>query len=139
MINNSALEEEQGASEPLTAMIDVIFTLIAFMMLMINTPLSTMEVTLPTTEANSQTVTVKKESLTLSIINQDDNWYVDDQPMNSETLVTTLKQHKLAHPDLQVIVNSDKQVPMERMVQLFTLLQSVPLDVTQLALKETGH
>lgn len=62
MINNSALEEEQGASEPLTAMIDVIFTLIAFMMLMINTPLSTMEVTLPTTEANSQTVTVKKRA-----------------------------------------------------------------------------
>lgn len=139
MINNSALEEEQSASEPLTAMIDVIFTLIAFMMLMINTPLSSMEVNLPSTDATAQTITVQKESLTLSIINQDDNWYVDDQPMNSETLVTTLKQRKLAHPDLQVIVNSDKQVPMERMVQLFTLLQSVPLDVTQLALKETRH
>ncbi|WPC75151.1 ExbD/TolR family protein [Vibrio porteresiae] len=139
MINNSALEEEQGASEPLTAMIDVIFTLIAFMMLMINTPLASMEVSLPSTDATAQTITVKKESVTLSIINQDDNWYIDQQPMNSETLVDTLKQRKLAHPDLQVIVNSDKQVPMERMVQLFTLLQSVPLDVTQLALKETGR
>lgn len=60
MINNSALEEEQGASEPLTAMIDVIFTLIAFMMLMINTPLASMEVSLPSTDATAQTITVKK-------------------------------------------------------------------------------
>ncbi|MBF9000930.1 MULTISPECIES: ExbD/TolR family protein [Vibrio] len=138
MIKNPALEEEQQASEPLTAMIDVIFTLIAFMMLMINAPLVGMDVKLPSTEQHAQSINVNPHTVTISVLKEKSVWFLDDAPLNSEQLKAKLTELKAAHPDTKVIVNSDNDVPMQRMVTLFTLMQSVPLDVTHIALKEAA-
>jgi len=135
------LEDEEVSSslqDAMTPMIDVIFVIIAFMMLMINVPLLTMEVELPKAIEKPMVANVQKNVVSIGVVDGDDAWLVNDARVFSiDSLKERLIEQKLMYPDqLSVVIHSDKQVPMERVVALFGALQELELNVSHLALQQ---
>jgi biopolymer transport protein ExbD len=135
------LEDEEVSSslqDAMTPMIDVIFVIIAFMMLMINVPLLTMEVELPKAVEKPMVANVQKNVVSIGVVDGDDAWLVNDARVFSiDSLKERLIEQKLMYPDqLSVVIHSDKQVPMERVVALFGALQELELNVSHLALQQ---
>ncbi|MDK9737229.1 biopolymer transporter ExbD [Vibrio sp. D404a] len=135
------LEDEEVSSslqDAMTPMIDVIFVIIAFMMLMINVPLLTMEVELPKAVEKPTVANVQKNVVSIGVVDGDDAWLVNDARVFSiDSLKERLIEQKLMYPDqLSVVIHSDKQVPMERVVALFGALQELELNVSHLALQQ---
>lgn len=138
MIEFEDEESETSLQDAMTPMIDVIFVLIAFMMLMINAPLLTMEVNLPKTVETPKTASLHQQVVTITVQADVKQWFINDQPATSndelKAMLAAKKQEYGA--ELSVVVHSDKQVEMERIVQLFATLQKLELNVTHLALKQ---
>ena len=138
MIEFEDEESETSLQDAMTPMIDVIFVLIAFMMLMINAPLLTMEVNLPKTVETPKTASLHQQVVTITVPADVKQWFINDEPATSndelKAMLAAKKQEYGA--ELSVVVDSDKQVEMERIVQLFATLQKLELNVTHLALKQ---
>ncbi len=133
-------EEENSSSlhDAMTPMIDVIFVLIAFMMLMINVPLLTMEVELPKVAETPRSTNVQKHVVTIGVLDIADEWLVNDSKVSSlEALKEQLQAEKMQYPEqLSVVIHSDRKVAMERVVALFSTLQALELNVSHLALQQ---
>ncbi|MFZ6042272.1 ExbD/TolR family protein [Vibrio natriegens] len=133
-------EEENSSSlhDAMTPMIDVIFVLIAFMMLMINVPLLTMEVELPKVAETPRSTNVQKHVVTIGVLDNADEWLVNDSKVSSlEALKEQLQAEKMQYPEqLSVVIHSDRKVAMERVVALFSTLQALELNVSHLALQQ---
>ena len=136
-------EEDQSLSfgDVMTPMIDVIFVLLAFMMLMINSPLLTMQVDLPKTTIEPVAKKLTKHIVTIGVLVDSKGWHVGGEALaDNEALLTRLAKLKAENNnELSVVINSDKNAPVERMIELFSLLQSVELNVTNIALKDSGR
>lgn len=134
------MEEENSSSlqDAMTPMIDVIFVLIAFMMLMINVPLLTMEVELPKVAETPQSSNVQKQVVTIGVLENADEWLVNESKVSSlEALKEQLQAEKMQYPEqLSVVIHSDRKVAMERVVALFSTLQALELNVSHLALQQ---
>lgn len=134
------MEEENSSSlqDAMTPMIDVIFVLIAFMMLMINVPLLTMEVELPKVAETPQSSNVQKHVVTIGVLENADEWLVNESKVSSlEELKEQLQAEKMQYPEqLSVVIHSDRKVAMERVVALFSTLQALELNVSHLALQQ---
>ncbi|WP_261884102.1 ExbD/TolR family protein [Vibrio pelagius] len=135
------LEDEEVSSslqDAMTPMIDVIFVIIAFMMLMINVPLLTMEVELPKAVEKPTVTNVQKNVVSIGVVDGDEAWLVNEKRVVSmEALKDELAKQKLLYPSqLSVVIHSDKKVPMERVVALFGALQELELNVSHLALQQ---
>ncbi|SJL83924.1 ExbD/TolR family protein [Vibrio palustris] len=142
MIDINELEDDEPTTnDGMTAMIDVIFVLIAFMMLMINVPMTSMKVDLPKASEQPAVHTVEHTVINIALLVDDDHWYLDGQPLaDRNTLIQQLRTKKDAQPTgLSVVVHSDRKVPMERIVRLFSAIKSVGLDVTHIALDRPGN
>lgn len=138
MIDLSEIEEASSLQDSMTPMIDVIFVLIAFMMLMINVPLITMEVDLPKASEKPTLAAVKKHVVNIALQQNTEQWLVNEQTIDSlAELKEYLKAEKQRHGEqLSVVIQSDRRVAMERVVKLFAALQAQQLNVTHLALQD---
>ncbi len=138
MIELDEQTQPNAFQDAMTPMIDVIFVLIAFMMLMINIPRLTMEVQLPKTSTTQVSSQVKKQVVTLALKPDDAKWYMDKQSYSSKpafvAALTALKQQY--GEEMSVVIHSDQSVPMQRAVELFSILQGLDLNVTHLALSQ---
>jgi biopolymer transport protein ExbD len=135
------LEDEEVSSslqDAMTPMIDVIFVIIAFMMLMINVPLLTMEVELPKAVEKPTVANVQKNVVSIGVVDGDEAWLVNEtRVLSMKALKDELTEQKLLYPNqLSVVIHSDKKVPMERVVALFGALQELELNVSHLALQQ---
>lgn len=135
-------DEGQGVAlqDIMTPMIDVIFVLIAFMMLMINVPLQVMEVDLPSANESTSLSAGNKHLAILAVKSEGPAWRLNDQEIDSnDSLYEQLEVLKIAHGEqLEVVVQSDREAPMERVVALFSILQKLDLEVANLALQRAG-
>lgn len=138
MIDLTEEENNSSLQDAMTPMIDVIFVLIAFMMLMINVPLLTMEVELPKVAETPQSSNVQKHVVTIGVLENADEWLVNESKVSSlEELKEQLQAEKMQYPEqLSVVIHSDRKVAMERVVALFSTLQALELNVSHLALQQ---
>lgn len=138
MIDLTEEENSSSLQDAMTPMIDVIFVLIAFMMLMINVPLLTMEVELPKVAETPQSSNVQKHVVTIGVLENADEWLVNESKVSSlEELKEQLQAEKMQYPEqLSVVIHSDRKVAMERVVALFSTLQALELNVSHLALQQ---
>lgn len=138
MIDLTEKENSSSFQDAMTPMIDVIFVLIAFMMLMINVPLLTMEVELPKVAETPQSSNVQKHVVTIGVLENADEWLVNESKVSSlEALKEQLQAEKMQYPEqLSVVIHSDRKVAMERVVALFSTLQALELNVSHLALQQ---
>ncbi|WP_028116658.1 ExbD/TolR family protein [Ferrimonas senticii] len=129
---------EAAAPDPMTPMIDVIFSLIAFMMLMINAPLLSMEVKLPEVEKQQSSGFVQQQFVTITILNDSDSYKFDDgEPIGISQLRQQL-QTAQAEGELMVMLETDQTTDVQRMMETLGLLNELKIDNVQVALNQAG-
>lgn len=131
--NEATVDEPyQGGMMP---MVDVIFTLIAFMMLIINAPLNSMDVDLPVTQQQGKQHS-PQQPITLKVISEKSLWRIDegtalDFESTRRALQKMLQERSAATTTLLAI---DKSAPAQRIVDTLELLQEAGVDDAQIML-----
>jgi len=128
-------------AETMTPMIDVILSLIAFMMLMINAPMLTMEVELPDIDQPQVESIAEEKSINLQILAENQKWRIDHE------LVKTEKQLKLqltslvidAKKPVATILTIDKKVPAQRMIETLDILNRLNIKNINIALDKKSN
>lgn len=120
---NVETDEDGLLKVDLTAMIDVIFTLIAFMMIIINVPVQMMEVDLPDTDQASASAV--SENVVLHVVSDEQSWQLDGDAATdrAETLSALAARMAALEDPLPILVTIDENAPVQRMVDTFALLQ----------------
>ncbi len=134
-LEDDLVSEESGS---MTSMIDVIFTLIAFMMLMINAPLLTMDMDLPDAKKTSIVKAVEKESVTLAVLQQENQWRLDDGSIvDSQTIKQQLSDLNQANDgQLHVLITTDRTTYVQRMVDTISILNELNIQDSQIAINQ---
>ncbi|WP_226663647.1 ExbD/TolR family protein [Microbulbifer aggregans] len=119
----------------LTPLLDIIFIVLVFLLLTANMRLTSLPMDLPASELATAAMPV--DPLTVSLLNGgDERWGIGDrgyqsQPEFERDLVATLR----AEPKRPVALASDRNVPVQRMLVLFALLQKEGIEVAEIALQ----
>ena len=123
-VNGIGIDTEDQVRVDMTAMIDVIFTVIAFMMIVINVPIHTLNVDVPESDA-AQSSDARTPAV-LHVLADDKLWRVDDgDPLDRASILEALRARQDAREDaLPVLVSIDEQAPVQRMVETFSMLQA---------------
>jgi len=120
----------------MTALLDVIFILLVFLLLTANTVPKVLQVDLPQ-KGKSQAVALElSDQISITLFSEDNrwglgneeyvNWLVFEIALNEK--IRTLKS---AQNEPQIIIAGDKQAPLEKVMQLFSWLQGNDLSVAQ--------
>ena len=134
MIRAPADKTENKTNDSMTPMIDVIFTLIAFMMLMINTPLLTMEISLPETKKEANITIVDIKNITVLILPTSDQWQLDRGEILDQAMLTdALSRLQKDNDKIQVLLTIDKDVPVQRMITTIAILNTLKITGSQVA------
>ncbi|QYK00732.1 ExbD/TolR family protein [Shewanella psychrotolerans] len=121
--------------DTMTPMIDVIFSLIAFMMLMINAPLLKMDFSLPQTSEKSQRSYANSEFVTLGISVTSNSYTLDGDALDSNGLESKLIELK-QKGELKLMLKTDSNTPVQRMVDTLALLNRLNISNAQIALSD---
>ena len=101
-------------------MTDVVFNLLIFFMLTSTLVHPTaLKLLLP----KGSTQTSAKPQTTVSITS-DQNYYIEQQPVNIDDLEAILKQKLGNNPDIYISLHADKSVPFESVVKVLNIAQS---------------
>ncbi len=134
MIRAPVDKDETKMSDAMTPMIDVIFSLIAFMMLMINAPLLTMEMSLPEAKKEAGLTVADSKNVTIVILHKDDQWQVGQgTTLNQNSLIDELSRLKQKNDKLQVLLTVEKDVPVQRMITTIAILNKLEITGSQVA------
>ena len=120
---------DDSASQPslladLTPLLDVIFIVLVFLMLSANVAPLALPVDLPTQGAELAEAVDETRTVTVSLTNDSAGWGLDGKPYdNWASLSADLISARSENPDLKVIIAGDRNVPMEKLVQLLSFLQ----------------
>ncbi|WP_165313537.1 ExbD/TolR family protein [Vibrio ziniensis] len=131
---------EGPTTDSMTPMIDVILSLIAFMMLMINAPLLTMDVDLPNVERSEYSAPSESKVLNLSILEQPNQWNIDGKKISSrDELEEALKEHVLSVETPPVtLLSIDEKSSAQRMIDTLDILNRLGIKDTQIALEKSS-
>lgn len=106
----------------LTPLLDIVFMLIVFLILTINTSLYSLEVNVPQDkDAVSQAVTDDK-SISVHLLEKEKGWKINESSYLSEKEFRK-DLAKIATAEYSVMIISDKDAPVEKLVSLLTFLE----------------
>lgn len=121
-MHNWSEPEKNKAHIELIPMIDVMmFLLVFFVLISLNViPVQGLKTQLPSVSSAQQLKPQKKAIITLEA---SDQLQLDGQPVVLDALVNTLKQQQQENQITTIIVNSDKEVAVERLVTVMDTLR----------------
>lgn len=131
---------EPISADTMTPMIDVILSLIAFMMLMINAPLLTMEMDLPDVEKSENTASSEKEMINLLILSEAHHWKINENLITSnQQLENELDRLVIsAEEPVATILSIDQESSAQRMIDTLDILNRLGVKDTQIALENSA-
>lgn len=134
MIRAPVEQTDTSVSDSMTPMIDVIFSLIAFMMLMINAPLLTMEMSLPEAQKDAEMTVVDMKNVTIVILPSNNQWKIEQgNILNQDALTGALSRLQKKNDKLQVLLTIEKDVPVQRMITTIAILNKLKITGSQVA------
>jgi len=107
--------------------IDVMLVLLVIFM--ITAPLITAGIKVDLPQASAEPVSAADEPPLIASIDESGNYYLSvgqssDQALEAHELVELVAAHRQLNPDAQVMINGDRKVPYDKVVQLMVLLQT---------------
>jgi len=120
----------------MTALLDVIFILLVFLLLTANTVPKVLQVDLPQ-KGKSQAVALElSNQISITLFSEDNRWGLDSEEyvnwlVFEIALNEKIRTLKSAQKEPQIIIAGDKQAPLEKVMQLFSWLQGNDLSVAQ--------
>lgn len=120
-------EESSTPLMDLTPLIDMLFILLVFLLLTANAIPLTLPIDLPQTEDQLEHYE-GEEPIIISIQDNSELWNIDEQDLSWEDL----QAYIISLPeDQELVIQTDKKVEVQRLLQLLSFLSTQPIDVTQ--------
>lgn len=136
-LNQSTLNDStwQDLAPDLTPMLDILFILLVFFMLVAGATLQSLEITLPSAISKKLEATYQPQHIVLEIAQ--DSFALESEPITEyrdlKNQVVRLIQTK---PDDQWIIASDKDVSIEKVLRILTFLQSQGVEVANILMQQ---
>jgi len=122
--------------DTMTPMIDVILSLIAFMMLLINAPLMTMDFDLPKVEQN-YVASGENKFVSLYILNEGNLWRLNQTDIEGRDALEVALQTAVVDQKEKIttVLSIDKQAAVQRMIDTLDVLKTMGIKDTQIAIE----
>ena len=119
----------------LTPLLDIIFIVLVFLLLTANMRLASLPMDLPASEHVA--AAMPADPITISLSSRGpDLWGIGDRGYSSQAeFERALMAALVASPERPVALASDRNVPVQRMLDLFALLQKQGVEVAEIALQ----
>ena len=140
MINISAKNRKNILSElapDLTPLLDVVFMLIVFLILSVNSALYSLEIELPKDKENVTKIVSDKQNITIYILSKNKGWKIDKKSYKEEKyfrqdLINLAKNNS----SLKVMIVSDQDASVAKFINLLTLLEKLKIEKTNIAVEK---
>lgn len=127
---------EQLPSLDLTALIDIIFIVLVFLLLTANTQLLSLPVDVPQSSSSAISAVQDKPNIAINIMATEPYWAIDGQGFSDLAAFTAAFEQRFhTQPEATVIIAADKAAPVEPLMQLLALLQSLSISQTQILME----
>lgn len=126
-----------GLQLDLTALIDIIFIVLVFLLLTANSPLLALKVEVPD-QAPPETLAplTGSTSLAINVLPTPPHWAVNRQPLADLAAVEALLRQQLAHaPNTEVVIAADRKAPVAPLMALLALLQQLEISNTRVLME----
>lgn len=126
-----------GIQLDLTALIDIIFIVLVFLLLTANSPLLALKVEVPD-QAPPETLQSIADGtqLAINVLPTPPYWAVNRQPLADLAAVEArLRQHLSTAPDSEVVIAADRQAPVAPLMALLALLQQLEISNTRVLME----
>jgi biopolymer transport protein ExbD len=131
-------EEEEGFEIPMTPLIDVVFLLLIFFLVATNFTRKELDHKLKLPQAlGGEKSEVLPEILVINI-RQDGTLVIDGKIREAEKLGGIISDWRAKHPDKNVAIRGDGQVPYQKIMQVMGLCKSLGVDNIDLPVEEPG-
>ncbi|MGL4474875.1 MAG: ExbD/TolR family protein [Shewanella sp.] len=128
--------DNQELSIDLTALIDIIFILLVFLMLTANTQLLALPVDVPTNGGEQAQVLAPKPNISVNVMAKAPYWAIDGHRYAAFSDFSAEVARRLTvEPELEVIVAADKQAEVQLLLQLLAMLQAQKISQTQILME----
>lgn len=130
-------EDETGeAGAVLTPLVDVVFMLVAFLLLTANSAQLALDIDLPLTDG-AQASAAERPVVMLGVAEA--GWVLDDTPLGGQAETEQAVQAWLAgEPDGLVVIAVDRTLPAQRLIDTFDLLRSAGAQHVEIAAENEG-
>jgi len=141
MIKPEMDDDHEALGDSMTPMIDVIFTLIAFMMLMINAPMLSMDIDLPQAKKTDIVVAAEAKSIAVAVLKENNQWRIGEgNILSGAQLKQQLATLKSENSDgLKVVLTTDKATYVQRMVDTISILNELEIKGSQIAINKSDQ
>lgn len=134
---NGISTPDQLPNIDLTALIDIIFIVLVFLLLTANSQLLSLPVDVPQSPSSAISVVENKPTIAINIMAIAPYWAIDGEPFtNLTTFSTAFTARFQTMPEATVIIAADKAAPVEPLMQLLALLQAQSISQTQILMEQ---
>jgi biopolymer transport protein ExbD len=132
--NISQSSNHQGLE--LTALIDIIFIVLVFLLLTANSRLMTLPIEVPRAQSDQMASLEAHQSLTVTILPKAPHWSLEGQEFdNWDEFKTEFSKQMQLSPQARIIVAADKNAPVQPLMTLLALLQRLNIENTQILME----
>ncbi|SON53404.1 ExbD/TolR family protein [Vibrio tapetis] len=137
MIRSSTQSSASDFKPDLTPLLDIIFIVMVFLLLTANINIKTMQLDIPTTDQTQVLSEPVSQVIAINILEKSPHWAIDQTSYKTwADFSAALVEAKNQFPKREVIIGSDKSVPVEKMLQLLAFMQQNKIDATSIMMEE---
>lgn len=120
----------------LTPLIDIIFIVLVFLLLTANSQLLSLPIAVPQAQMGELTSLNTQDTLTITVQPTAPHWSVDGEAFTDvEHLKAAFIAKHQASPEAAIILAADKTAPVQALMTVLSLLQSLHIDNTQIIME----
>jgi biopolymer transport protein ExbD len=122
---NGNLDRNNGLSFPdMTALLDVIFILLVFLLLTANSEPRLLDIVLPEADSGQTSKPSMQNTITLTVFSDNNRWGLDATEFTDWASFTRALMTRIASmPDAEIILAGDRDAPLQKIIQLFSWSQ----------------
>lgn len=136
MISSRKPSDEDNLSPDLTALMDIIFIVMVFLLLSANIQVQTLEVAIPKADTKSVLTTTHETVLAVSVPADDGLWGLQDKEFaHWDEFASAFAVAVEQEPKRSVIIASDKQANVEKLLKLFEFMQRHQIQATNIMME----
>ncbi|MGL4899177.1 MAG: ExbD/TolR family protein [Shewanella sp.] len=136
MICSKKSLDEEGLSPDLTSLMDIIFIVMVFLLLSANIQVQTLTVSIPKAQSSSELGSADNSALAVTVTADDERWGLQDKVFSDWDTFTAAFTVAVKHtPNRPVIIASDKQANVEKLLKLFEFMQQHQIHATHIMMK----
>lgn len=137
MIQSRSDNSVMDIKPDLTALLDIIFIVMVFLLLTANISIKTMTLDIPTTDQTELLDSPDSAVIAVSLLASEPSWAIEETLYEDWQLFSkALLELKNKYPKRALLIAADKMVSVEKMLRLLAFMQKNQINATNIVMDE---